>query len=316
MKILAMFPGQGSQVVGMAREILEQFPYAVATFEEAEDASGCGIRRLCLEGPDDELRLTAHAQPCILTVSIAFFRVLQQELSLRADLFAGHSLGEYSALVAAGKLDFARAVHLVRQRGLFMQQAVPAGIGAMAAIMNAPIDALEEACQKYSTDADGLVQVANYNMEQQTVVAGHKAAVDVLCTDFAARGLRVVKLPVSAPCHSRLMQPARDAMRPLLESTSLHRNNNKLIVNLSGKLVEDYQTSLLVDQIDHPVRWTETMATALHEGVDTFVEVGPGKVLLGFVRRAVGRDPAKKCFASDPLVEILKPLADHLATNL
>ena len=309
-----MFPGQGSQVVGMAGEVLEQFPYSAETFQEAEDASGCSIRCLCAQGPDDELRLTANAQPCILTVSIAIFRVLQRELDFRADLFAGHSLGEYSALVGAEKLDLARAAYLVRQRGLVMQEAVPAGVGAMAAVMSSSIETIEEACRSHSRD-ESYVQVANYNMEQQTVVAGHKAAVEALCADFSTKGIRTVMLPVSAPFHSRLMLPAREAMRPHLDATSLHRNNTKIIANLSGKPIEDYQTSLLLDQIDHPVMWTQTLATAQAEGIDIFVEVGPGRVLTGFVRRAIGRDPAKKCFASDALVDGIKLLAEHLSAN-
>ena len=310
-----MFPGQGSQCVGMGREVLEQFPYSRETFEEAEEAAQCSIRRLCLDGPEDELKLTANAQPCILTVSIAMWRVLHRELSWHADFFAGHSLGEYSALVAAEKLAFAQAVRLVRQRGLFMQQAVPAGIGAMAAIVGCSAETIEEACRQHSLNDQNFVQIANYNMESQTVVAGHKQAVEALCADFSSKGNRVVMLPVSAPFHSRLMHPAREAMRPLLQDTPLQDNAARIIANLSGTAVQDYQTSLLIDQIDHPVLWTKTMATALEEGLDTFVEIGPGKVLLGFARRALGRDSAKKCFATDPLVESIPSLSGHFTAG-
>jgi [acyl-carrier-protein] S-malonyltransferase len=294
----------------MAKDVIDQFPYSAQTFEEAEEASKCNIRKLCLEGPEDELRLTANAQPCILTVSVAIWRVLQKEIGISCQFFAGHSLGEYSALVASGKLDLDRAAYLVRKRGEAMQRAVPEGVGAMAAVMGCPIDQLEQECLTQSSDQN-FVQIANYNMDQQTVVAGHKEAVERLCTALGSKGLRTVMLPVSAPFHSKLMGPARDEMRSLLNESTIHRNDNQIVANLTGSPVTDYTADFLIDQIDHPVLWTKTLQTTQQMGIDTYLEVGPGKVLTGFVRRAVPRDAAK-CFATDPVSASLSAIAEHI----
>lgn len=285
-KTLAMFPGQGSQYVGMGRELLAEFPATKLVFEEAEDATRINVRKLCLEGPEDELKLTANTQPCILTVSVAVWRVLVSEAGFVPAAFAGHSLGEYSALVAAGKLDFSRAAMLVRRRGEAMQQAVPAGIGAMAAVMNVPAEDLQARCAKASKTGS-VVEVVNFNSPQQLVVAGHKTAVDALCAQLEADGQRFVTLPVSAPFHSSLMKPAKDAMAPLLNESTFHKTPTQVIANLTGKLEADYGARFLIEQIAAAVLWTQTLETASHAGCDAYVEVGPGKVLFGLARRGL-----------------------------
>ena len=287
-KILAMFPGQGSQYAGMGRQLLEQFPYVKDTFEEAEDAASLQIRRLCLDGPEADLRLTANTQPCILTVSAAIWRVLRRESGLAPTAFAGHSLGEYSALVAAGRLDLARAVYLVRRRGEAMQKAVPEGVGAMAAVINCPANDLTQRCRELSRP-DRLVEVVNFNSPQQLVVAGHKEAVDQLGQQLADEGIRFVSLPVSAPFHSSLMKPAREEMSPLLLDTVFESNESHIIANLTGKVERDYDARFLIEQINHPVLWTQSLESAGSLGCSTYLEVGPGKVLFGLARRGLPR---------------------------
>lgn len=287
--LLAMFPGQGSQFVGMGKDVLEQFPAQKATFEEAEDATKVNLRRLCLEGPESDLTLTANTQPCILTVSTAIWRVLQTECDIKPSTFAGHSLGEYSAIVAAGRLDLATAARLVRKRGEAMQDAVPAGKGAMAAVLNHPAQELEKLCKEVSKP-DGFVEIANYNSPAQLVVAGHKTAVDALCKTLEAASVRFVLLQVSAPFHSKLMNKAREAMTPLLKEAGFKNNGSKVIANLTGKVEPDYNAEYLIKQIDHPVLWTQTMETAVASEHKAYLEVGPGKVLFGLARRAVPKD--------------------------
>ena len=289
MQTLAMFPGQGSQYVGMGQKLLEAFPTTKAIFEEAEDASGVAVRRLCLEGPEDELKLTANTQPCLLTVSVAYWQVLRDELGLDVAYFAGHSLGEYSALVAAGKLSLARAAFLVRQRGEAMQRVVPAGVGSMAAIMKLPIDQLEALCLKQST-AQHSVELANYNSDAQLVVAGHKEAVKSLCVEASAAGARCIELAVSAPFHSSLMRPAREFMEPLLLASTFSKNATQVIPNITAVAVVDYDPRFLIKQIDGPVRWIQSIEQAKNLGLTRFIEIGPGSVLQGLVKRIVPRD--------------------------
>jgi [acyl-carrier-protein] S-malonyltransferase len=285
---LAMFPGQGSQFVGMGRDLLTEFPASKLAFEEAADAARINVRKLCLDGPEEDLKLTANTQPCILTMSVAVWRVLVAETGIAPTYFAGHSLGEYSAVVAAGKMTLGRAALLVRKRGEAMQAAVPAGVGAMAAVMNMPAEELLAACGNASKPGS-VVEVVNFNSAQQLVVAGHKTAVDALCVKLEAASVRFVPLPVSAPFHSSLMKPARDAMAPLLEETRLDNTSSQVIANLTGKVAHPYETSLLIQQINSPVLWTQTLATAVEAGCETYVEVGPGKVLFGLARRGLPR---------------------------
>lgn len=298
LSILAMFPGQGSQHVGMGKDFLEQFPKAKLSFEEAADAISLDIKKLCFEGPDDQLALTANTQPCILTLSVAIWRTLCQELGIAPTAFAGHSLGEYSAVVASGKLDFSRAVYLVRRRGEAMQEAVPSGVGAMAAVLNPEIPTLNQWCKDITT-TDHSVEVVNYNSPQQVVVAGHKLAVEELCTKLEGAGKKFVMLNVSAPFHSRLMVKAREAMTPLLKDTQFKSNDTTVIANLSGEPVRTYQADYLIKQIDSPVLWTQSMQSAEAMGCELYVEVGPGKVLFGLARRCLSKKDARLVVTAD-----------------
>jgi len=297
-KMLAMFPGQGSQFVGMGKTLCEKYQIARDTFAEASEACGVDMQKLCFEGPEDQLKLTANTQPAILTHSVAVWRVVQSVKPVTPAMFAGHSLGEYSALVAAGKLDFRRAVFLVRKRGQAMQKAVPEGVGAMAAVMNCEAAVLEKHCKDAST-SDAQVTPVNYNSPQQIVVAGHKAAVDKLTEILTAAGVRSVPLAVSAPFHSSLMKPAREDMTALLKESTFVANNTSLIPNLNATPSASYGAENLIAQIDNPVLWTQTIEAAVKSGCDSFVEFGPGRVLCGLVKRIAGR-AAKIIAVEDP----------------
>jgi len=304
-KVLAMFPGQGSQYVGMGRELLNEFPSVKVLFEEAADAARINIRKLCIDGPEDELKLTANTQPCILTVSVAVWKVLRDETGIEPAYYAGHSLGEYSAVVAAGKLNLGRAAFLVRRRGEAMQQAVPAGIGAMAAVMNVSADDLQARCDKINKTTN-VVEVVNFNSPQQLVVAGHKKAVDELCGGLEKDGLKFVMLPVSAPFHSSLMKPARDVMEPLLKESEFQTTSTNIIANVTGKVEPDYNPSHLARQIDGAVLWTQSMETAAQLGCETYIEIGPGRVLFGLGRRIVPK--TSKIMHTDEIVKTISDL--------
>jgi [acyl-carrier-protein] S-malonyltransferase len=291
-KTIAMFPGQGSQYVGMAKQLLDEFPYTAQIFEEAEDSAKAPIRKLCLEGPEDQLKLTANTQPCIVATSVATWKVMINEKGFKADIFAGHSLGEYSALVAAGRIEFSRAISLVRARGLAMQKAVPEGKGAMTAVLSLEATKLETLCKEISRPADA-VEVVNYNSPQQLVVAGTVTAVKRLEEKLTADGVKFVSLPVSAPFHSSMMKPAREEMKPLLQDTKFANNGTKIIPNLTAEITDQYGSDFLIQQIDSPVKWTQTIEKAQYAGMNSFVEVGPGKVLWGLARRILPKGEFK-----------------------
>ncbi len=292
MKTAFLFPGQGSQAAGMGKTLAAQFPAARAVFEEADDTLGFSISRLCFEGPEEALKLTENTQPALLTVSVAAFRVLEGE-GIRPDFVAGHSLGEYSALVAAGSLAFADALGLVRRRGRYMQEAVPPGVGAMAAILKLPegkLDAiLAEAAQ------GEIVSAANLNSPDQVVIAGHAGAVGrAIDLAKAAGARRAVLLPVSAPFHCALMVPAQTRLAPELEAAHFSDLRCPLINNWQGRPVTTGAEARrgLFEQIPNPVRWTDSMRLLASEGVGRFFEVGSGGVLAGLLRNL---DPALPC---------------------
>ncbi len=315
-KIAFVFPGQGSQKVGMGKVWADASPAARATLEEADEVLGFPLSRLCFEGPEEELNLTANTQPALVAVSIAVLRavaVLAPELAPVA--VAGHSLGEYSALVAAGALDFADALRLVRRRGELMQEAVPVGVGAMAAILGldpaANLAIAEEATAAGDPALGEICAVANYNGPAQTVLAGHKGAVDRAVALAKARGAKkATLLAVSAPFHSPLMRPARDGMAPLLAATRFHDPRVPVVTNADAAPVTTGEAArdALIRQIDSPVRWAESIL-AMEEtfGVAAFVEVGPGNILSGMNRRIVRA--ARTTGISDPdhLRQLLAP---------
>jgi [acyl-carrier-protein] S-malonyltransferase len=299
-KTAFLFPGQGSQSVGMGSALAANFPAARQVFEEANDALGFDLAAICFDGPEDQLRLTEFTQPAIFTVSVAALRVLNQK-GMQADYVAGHSLGEYSANVAAGAISFADAVRTVRKRGQLMQQAVPAGEGAMAAILGMQADAVAAVC-KDASQPGSPVEPANMNSPEQVVISGAAAAVERAMALAKERGAkRAVALPVSAPFHCSLMQPAQDALKPVLEAIPFSTAKVPVVVNVDARLVKDAADlrEALVRQVTGAVRWTESMQMLIADGVTQFVEVGPGKVLSGLLRQV---DRSLKCIPTEEAV--------------
>ncbi|HMD30267.1 MAG TPA: ACP S-malonyltransferase [Candidatus Acidoferrales bacterium] len=280
-----LFPGQASQYPGMGRELYDKFPASRAVFEEADRALGISISRMCFEGTEEELKLTENTQPAMVAVSIAALRALA-ETGITPAYVAGHSLGEYSALVAAGGLDFSDALRVVRRRGQFMQEAVPAGVGAMAAILGLSHAQVEEACRRAAQGE--IVSPANLNSPEQTVISGHSGAVK-RAVEFASQSgaKRAVILPVSAPFHCELMVPAQQRLEEVLRATAFGPLKIPLVTNVGAEVVEngDEAREALVRQVSLPVRWEESIRALIELGVDMFVEVGPGKVLSGLLRQ-------------------------------
>ncbi len=284
-----VFPGQGSQYVGMGRELYGTFPAAKRTFNESSEALEFDMARLCFEGNAEELRLTANTQPAILTVSIAAWRVLYEETGIEPDFAAGHSLGEYSALVASGAMDFKDAVRVVRRRGEFMQTAVPDGVGAMAAVLGLSKEKVQEVCREASTDGL-IVSPANFNAPEQVVISGNKEAVEragALLKSIGAK--RVVFLEVSAPFHCVLMASAAQKLEEVLNGVEIHGLQIPVISNFDAKPNKDSSKvkRLLIDQVANPVRWDESVKTLYDLGVREFIEIGPGNVLSGLIKRTV-----------------------------
>ncbi|MGN6594029.1 MAG: ACP S-malonyltransferase [Terriglobales bacterium] len=279
-----LFPGQGSQYAGMGHELHEQFPAAAAAFAAADQALGEPLSQLCFQGPEEQLKLTANTQPAILTVSVAAARVLAEQ-GIRPDFVAGHSLGEYSALVTAGGMDFKDAVKVVRRRGELMQEAVPAGVGAMAAILGLEPVAVKELCE---AAAQGQVcSPANFNAPGQVVIAGHKEAVERACGLAAEGGGKAIPLPVSAPFHCSLMAPAQETLQWDLWNTLFCELEIPLMTNVDAELIEGAEEARdsLIRQVTAPVQWERSMRELLAKGVTHFVEVGPGRVLAGLLKR-------------------------------
>ncbi|MET0622629.1 MAG: ACP S-malonyltransferase [Pyrinomonadaceae bacterium] len=287
MTLAFIFPGQGSQTPGMGRELAEAFPAARAVFEEADDALGFALSRLCFEGPAEELQLTENTQPAILATSIAALRAAEAEGLPRPDFVAGHSLGEYSALVAAGALSLRDAVTVVRKRGRYMQEAVPVGAGAMAAVMGAELEAVEAACKEAAREGE-ICSPANVNSPGQIVIAGSAAAVERAIPILKERGAkRAIPLKVSAPFHCALMLPAQERLAAELDLVEFKDLTVPLVTNVDAAFIRtgSEARASLVRQVSSPVRWRESVELLSRAGVDTFVEVGPGKVLTGLVRQ-------------------------------
>jgi [acyl-carrier-protein] S-malonyltransferase len=292
MPVALVFPGQGSQAVGMGQALAHAYPEARAVLDEADAALGGGLLQLLFEGPDEELRKTANTQPAILAVSIAAHRALVKEAGGRLQMplfYAGHSLGEYSALVAAGAMQLKDAVRALRARGTFMQEAVPAGEGAMAAILGLEPPQVAAACAEAQAEEPGrVVEPANYNSPEQTVIAGHAPAVDRAISKCKERGAkRAVPLPVSAPFHCSLMAPVQPRLADVLGSIQLKHPSAPIVANVTAEPYTDAGriVPLLLSQVTSPVRWVESVQHIVTSGVDTLLELGPGKVLTGLTRR-------------------------------
>jgi [acyl-carrier-protein] S-malonyltransferase len=286
-KTAFIFPGQGSQYAGMGKETHDAFSTAREAFVEANQTLSFPLSELCFLGPDEALRLTQNAQPAILTVSIAILRVLEAR-GFRPDFVAGHSLGEYSALVCAGALTLGEAVQIVRKRGKYMQEAVAVDIGAMAAVLGLAAARVVEACEEASTE--GVVSAANFNSQEQTVIAGEAAAVQKACEIAKEKGAkRCMLLAVSAPFHCALMAPARDCLASDLQALSFRDLSVPLISNVDATEVRlgDSARDALIRQVCAPVRWVESVQYLYRQGVTKFVEIGPGRVLIGLVKKIV-----------------------------
>ncbi len=284
-RIAFVFPGQGSQYVGMGKELHDNFGVAREVFEEADDTLSFSISGLCFKGPEEELKLTENTQPAVLTTSIAVLRVLQAEKGMNPQLAAGHSLGEYSALVASGGLSFAEAVKTVRLRGRFMQEAVPVGEGAMAAVLGMEREEVEKLCEE-TADRE-VLSPANFNCPGQMVIAGHSGAVQRAIEKVRQNGKKAVLLPVSAPFHSPLMKPAADRLEKALEEISVKDLRIPVVTNVEAEIntLKHRVKALLVAQVSSPVRWEESMRRMIGEGIEKVLEVGPGKVLSGLMKR-------------------------------
>ena len=283
--IAFLFPGQGSQAVGMGKDLAEKYPIAGQTFEEADEALGYKLSQLCFEGPEEHLRLTEVTQPAILTASIAALRVLEGRMPKPAYV-AGHSLGEYSAHVAAGTISFADAVRTVRHRGKYMQEAVPVGMGAMAAILGMDVEKVTAVC--HDAAQGEVCDPANLNSPQQIVISGHTAAVERAAKLANERGAkRAQLLTVSAPFHCSLMKPAQDRLEADLNALTFHKPVFPVVSNVDAKLISDFDPArdALIRQVTGSVKWDQSMRLLMASGVQTFVEVGPGKVLCGLMRQ-------------------------------
>jgi [acyl-carrier-protein] S-malonyltransferase len=287
-----LFPGQGSQSVGMGKDLADKYPVARQTFEEADDALGYKLSQICFEGPEDQLRLTEITQPAILTASVAALRVLETRMH-KPCYVAGHSLGEYSAHVAAGTIAFADAVRTVRQRGKYMQEAVPVGVGAMAAILGMPLDQVVAIC--HDAAQGEVCEPANINSSEQIVISGNTAAVERATKLAGERGAKKAKLlPVSAPFHCSLMKPAQDRLEADLNKLKMEKPVYPVACNVDADLVIDdlRARDTLVRQVTGSVKWEQCIRLLISKGAQTFIEVGPGKVLWGLMRQI---DRSKTC---------------------
>ncbi len=307
-KLAFLFPGQNSQYVGMGRDLCGNFAVARQTFDEADQALGFSISKLCFDGPEEQLKLTEFQQPAICTVSVAALRVLAEK-GIAASFVAGHSLGEYAANVAAGSLGFADAVRTVRQRGRFMQEAVPAGQGAMAAILGLSSEEAAQACAAAAAETQLIVSAANFNSPEQTVISGEAPAVEraaLLSKDRGAK--RVVMLQVSAPFHCALMQPAQYRLAELLRALDFPAPNVPVAVNVDAALVTDpaQLRDALIRQVTGAVRWVDSMRLLIAQGPLAFVEIGPGKVLSGLMRQI---DRSQTCLNVEDQASLEKTLA-------
>ena len=287
MKIAFIFPGQGSQFVGMGKELYDRYEIVREYYDRADRKLGTGLKKLMFEGPKEELTLTYNAQPAILTMSVALYKLMQSTLRIEPEMCMGHSVGEYSALTAVSALSFEDAVNAVRKRGEAMQAAVKPGQGTMAAVVGIDESKIKEILTHVQAETGAIVEVANYNSRDQIVISGHTIAVDYAMDLLRSHGARLVKkLDVSAPFHSSLMEPAVVEMQKVLNDIKLNSMDYPVVFNVDATVHPPHDIAgMLLKQLVSPVRWVDTIIYAIQNGVDTFVEIGPGKVLTGLVKR-------------------------------
>ena len=283
-----IFPGQGSQIIGMGKEIFDKYSLVKDTFKEADDVLGFSLSKIILDGPKEELDLTANTQPAIFLISYSIFNLIKKEFNIdlhRAKYFAGHSLGEYSALSCSGYLNFSETIKILRTRGDAMQNAVPKGEGGMIAVLGSTVEMIEKILKENKDNF--FVQIANDNSEGQIVLSGKNIDLDKLIELLKSNGIKNIKLPVSAPFHCKLMKQATGIMKNEIEKINFLNGKNKLISNVTAKEVNDTEElkKLLVDQIENRVRWRESVINMINEGVNHFIEIGPGRVLSGLIKR-------------------------------
>jgi [acyl-carrier-protein] S-malonyltransferase len=310
--IAFLFPGQGSQAVGMGKDLYDNHPVARQTFDQADAALGYKLSQLCFDGPEEQLRLTEITQPAILTVSIAAFRVLAEN-GIKPNFTAGHSLGEYSANVAAGSLSFEDAVRTVRNRGRYMQEAVPVGVGAMSAILGMSLEQVAAVCRDAALNE--VCEPANINSAEQIVISGNTAAVERATKLAEERGAKRAKLlPVSAPFHCSLMKPAQDRLAVDLKALGFHNPVVPIACNVDAAIVRDGNAcrDALIRQVTGAVKWEQSMQLLVAQGGETFIEVGPGKVLLGLLRQI---DRSKACLNVGDEASLAKTLEYFTTTN-
>ncbi len=308
--IAFVFPGQGAQKVGMGQSLAEQFPVCRETFAEADAALGESLSTLCFEGPEDRLMLTENTQPAILAMSVAVYRLVDAH-GVRAHFAAGHSLGEYSAHVAAGTLSFEDALRTVRRRGQYMQEAVPVGEGAMAAILGLDAEGVARACLEAASESGRVVSPANLNAPGQVVIAGHASAVTLASEKAKALGAkRAIPLAVSAPFHCALLKPAEDRLAPELRALPAQAPRIPVVANVDAEPKRDAASAIeaLVHQISSPVRWEEVVKRLVGEGVNTFVELGPGAVLSGLIKKIDRGVTVMNVEKGDDLAAVLEKL--------
>ena len=300
-----LFPGQGSQAVGMGSEFYKEFNLVKKIFNEADEKLNFSISKLILQGPENELQLTKNTQPAILTVSYSIFKVLKDEFNFDLDtfeFFAGHSLGEYSALVCAGSLDFSDAIYLLHERGKSMQEAVPLGMGSMLAVLGMNIEELNNILKSNKMEK-GVCEIANDNAEGQVIVSGDKNSVTSFKSLLKEKNIKSIPLKVSAPFHCSLMKPAADKMRDKINNINFQKPKHSILSNVTAKIEKNPESikKLLIDQIFSTVKWRENIINISKEGVSNFIEIGPGKVLTGMVKRTVKN---ANCFSINSVDDI------------